>query len=518
MAMGVEVDVVILTALGLEYDAVRAHLADTRQHTDANGTRYELGTPRSGSGRVALALIGEGNLAAAAVTSRAIDEFGPKVVIFAGVAGGLTNSVALGDVVVATRIHAYHGGRDEPAGFRPRPKSWPLAHALEQAAREVARASPSPTVHFKPIVSGEVVIDTRDSHLARLIADHYSDAVAADMESAGVAEAAHRNGFHNTITIRGISDNADGGKRHADAAGWQSIAAARAAVFAVALAERIAQAPPSTWCAAFREHADQPPVSQTTVHAAGSLTMKRSIIAGGNVTQSRTVRIGLGGTAAALLVAVALVIANSQDSDPSSPDTAGPPPVRCDYPDDPLRPTARDVGRPTFDPDIDGGPVDAEVVTSLGTLTLRLDGAKAPCTVASFRHLAESGYYDGVACHNLKTGPLYILQCGDPGGTGGGGPGYVVADENLPRDHVQPRGTVVLNNAGRDTGGGIFSIVYEDSELGTSYPILGELRSGMDVVDRVARAGHDSSAQTSSPSGHPNLPLTFESITVRAAG
>ncbi len=173
-------------------------------------------------------------------------------------------------------------------------------------------------------MSGEVVIDTRDSHLARLIADHYSDAVAADMESAGVAEAAHRNGFPNTITVRGISDNADGGKRRADAAGWQSIAAARAAAFAVALAERIAQEPSSTWSAASREHADQPPVtSQTTVHAGGPLTMKRSIIAGGNVTQSRTVRIGLGGTAAALLVAVALVIANSQDSDPASPPPRG---------------------------------------------------------------------------------------------------------------------------------------------------------------------------------------------------
>jgi 8-oxo-dGTP diphosphatase len=111
-------------------------------------------------------------------------------------------------------------------------------------------------------LAGELVIDTRDSHLARLIADHYSDAVAADMESAGVAEAAHRNGFPNTITVRGISDNADGGKRRADAAGWQSIGAARAAAFAVALAERIAQAPPSTWNAASRDHADQPPVSR----------------------------------------------------------------------------------------------------------------------------------------------------------------------------------------------------------------------------------------------------------------
>lgn len=243
----VAADVVVLTALGLEYDAVRAHLTDTRQHTDANGTRYEIGTLRSGRpGRVALALIGEGNLAAAAVTSRAIGEFTPRAVLFVGVAGGLTDSVALGDVVVATRIHAYHGGRDEPAGFRPRPRSWPLAHALEQAAREVARSGVmSSRVHFKPIVSGEVVLDSRDSYLARLIAEHYSDAVAVDMESAGMAEAAHRCGFPHSITIRGISDKTDGDKRRADAAGWQTTAAAHAAAFAVALTQRILQAPTS---------------------------------------------------------------------------------------------------------------------------------------------------------------------------------------------------------------------------------------------------------------------------------
>jgi nucleoside phosphorylase len=243
----VAADVVVLTALGLEYDAVRAHLTDTRQHTDANGTRYEIGRLRSGRpGRVALALIGEGNLAAAAATSRAIGEFTPRAVLFVGVAGGLTDSVAMGDVVVATRIHAYHGGRDEPTGFRPRPRSWPLAHALEQAAREVARTGAmTPQVHFKPIVSGEVVLDSRDSYLARLIAEHYSDAVAVDMESAGLAEAAHRCGFSHTITIRGVSDKTDGDKRRADAAGWQTTAAAHAAAFAVALIQRILQAPTS---------------------------------------------------------------------------------------------------------------------------------------------------------------------------------------------------------------------------------------------------------------------------------
>jgi peptidoglycan glycosyltransferase len=326
-------NIVILTALGLEYDAVRAQLTGFRPHTDAGGTRYEIGTPRSGSGQIVLALAGEGNLAAAAITSRAIDEFAPLAVIFVGVAGGLTDSVALGDVVVATRVHAYHGGKDGPSGFLVRRKSWPVAHALEQIAREVARGtawsaslSGAPTVHFKPIVSGEVVIDTRESDLARLIARDYSDAVAVDMESAGVAEAAHRNGATEVITVRGISDKADGRKRGADAVGWQPIAAARAAALAVALAERILQSAP-------REPAEKPgnkaedkpaqPVvtSQATVRADGPITMKRSVIAGGNVTQSRTVRIGLGGVAAAVLVATAIVIGNEVGQ------SAEPPPV-----------------------------------------------------------------------------------------------------------------------------------------------------------------------------------------------
>ncbi len=239
-------DIVVLTALDLEYAAVRAHLTGLRTHTDANGTRYETGQSGAGRCRVALALAGPGNLAAAAVTTRAIARFRPKALILVGVAGGLADGVALGDVVVATRVHAYHGGRADSGGFRPRPKSWPLAHSLEQEARDVARGGawtnllPVPAVHFKPVVSGEVVLDTGDGQIATLIKQHYNDAAAIDMESAGVAEAAHHNDFHRTITVRAISDLADGTKRHTDATGWQHRAATHAAAFAIALAERIA--------------------------------------------------------------------------------------------------------------------------------------------------------------------------------------------------------------------------------------------------------------------------------------
>nr|MDT0659078.1 5'-methylthioadenosine/S-adenosylhomocysteine nucleosidase [Micromonospora sp. DSM 115978] len=244
-------EIVFLTALGLEYDALHAQLTDPSTHFDADGTRYAVGTLDGGC-RVALALIGEGNLAAAALTGRAIQEFSPAALLFVGVAGALNDDAAVGDVVVATRVHAYHGGREESGGFRPRPRGWPIGHGIEQIARAVAQAGDwtgalpdsggrPPRVHFKSIVSGDVVLDSRTSPLAGFIAEQYSDAIAIDMESAGVAEGAHRKNFHNAVTIRGISDAADGAKRQRDAAGWQPRAATNAAAFAAALAHAISR-------------------------------------------------------------------------------------------------------------------------------------------------------------------------------------------------------------------------------------------------------------------------------------
>jgi 5'-methylthioadenosine/S-adenosylhomocysteine nucleosidase len=242
------VDIVILTALDLEYAAVRAHLTGLRTDTDANGTRYETGEIRGRTCRVTLALTGPGNLAAATLTTRAIARFQPKALIFVGVAGGLAHDVAVGDVVVATRVHEYQGGKAAAGGFRTRPRSWPLNHAIEQDAREVARDGTwatllpgDPAVHFKPIISGNVVLDDRDGPVASFVAQHYDDAVAIDMESAGVAEAAHHNDFYRAVTVRAISDLADGTKRDTDAAGWQRRAVTNAAAFAIAVATRAAE-------------------------------------------------------------------------------------------------------------------------------------------------------------------------------------------------------------------------------------------------------------------------------------
>ncbi|RAY16335.1 hypothetical protein DPM19_05480 [Actinomadura craniellae] len=246
-----DVDFVVLTALGVEHDAVRARLGETHPHVDPYGTRYLLGKAQGVPGRVALVLVGEGNLAAAVLAARAIEEFGPETLMMVGVAGGLKDEAALGDVVVGTRVYAYQGGREETAGFRPRPRVWPVSHALEQTAREVASegrwhepGDDAPAVHFKPIVSGEVVLDSRASPLAALIESHYGDALAIDMESAGVAEAAHRKDFHRMVAVRGISDATDGAKRQMDEKGWQPRAAANAAAFALALAARLKGASP----------------------------------------------------------------------------------------------------------------------------------------------------------------------------------------------------------------------------------------------------------------------------------
>lgn len=255
--------VVLLTALDLEYQAVRRHLDGPRVRSHPAGTVFEVGHLRDVAGTVALAVTGEGNVSAAVLAERAIAMFQPQALLCVGVAGGLKNDIALGDVVVATKVYALHGGRDYGDGFLARPRAWQASHELEQFARYVARAgtwtgilppAPAcrpPAVHFKPIASGEVVLNAADTPLAARLRDTYDDAVAVDMESAGVAQAAHLNRSLPVLSVRGISDRADTGKRAADAAGWQHVAAAHAAAFTVTMsALALRDQTPAYWPAA----------------------------------------------------------------------------------------------------------------------------------------------------------------------------------------------------------------------------------------------------------------------------
>lgn len=243
--------IVILTALDLEYQAVRRHLADLRQHRHSAGTLFEVGRLAGGDCKVALGLVGMGNQPAAVLTERAIAEFTPSALLFVGVAGALWPGIGLGDVVVATHVYAYHGGTSEDAGFKARPRLWEIPHETIQIAHHLSRTgtwtrrlpegTAVPQVHFRPIAAGEVVQDSTISAHAQWVRQTYNDACAIEMESAGVAQAAHHNRSLPMAVVRGISDRADGTKTHTDGANWQPRAVANAAAFATALVQELAQ-------------------------------------------------------------------------------------------------------------------------------------------------------------------------------------------------------------------------------------------------------------------------------------
>ncbi|MGQ4714402.1 5'-methylthioadenosine/S-adenosylhomocysteine nucleosidase family protein [Streptomyces anulatus] len=237
--------VVILTALNLEYQAVRGKLAGPRSHLHERGTRFEVGTVQGTSCRVALGLTSKGNHSAAVIAERAIQEFSPAAVLFVGVAGALWDTARLGDVVMATHVYAYHGGTSEDDGLKARPRVWEAAHGISQLGSHLARVNDwadetpargrTPQVRFGAIAAGEIVQNSKISAEARWIRQHFNDALAIEMEAAGVAQAGHLNGAPVAI-IRGISDRADGTKSSAKDRDWQPRAAANAAAFATRLA------------------------------------------------------------------------------------------------------------------------------------------------------------------------------------------------------------------------------------------------------------------------------------------
>jgi peptidyl-prolyl cis-trans isomerase B (cyclophilin B) len=193
---------------------------------------------------------------------------------------------------------------------------------------------------------------------------------------------------------------------------------------------------------------------------------------------------------------------------PTQP-TSGP----CQYTPTPDDPAARPVPLPRDPaPTPDRGVVRVLLRTNLGPIPLRLDRAMAPCTVQSFLHLARHRFYDRTICHRLTAYPtLSVLQCGDPTGTGEGGPGYRYKDElptNLPPAPTDPtgvrrlyaRGVLAMANAGPDTNGSQFFLVYADSALRPNYTIFGTVDApGLCTLDRVAAGGVEPAADDPAP-------------------
>ncbi len=143
--------------------------------------------------------------------------------------------------------------------------------------------------------------------------------------------------------------------------------------------------------------------------------------------------------------------------------------------------------------------------TTCGDIDVAMDAGATPHTVNSFAFLAKEKFFDHTPCHRLVTQGIYVLQCGDPTGTGTGGPGYTIPDENLDAKSVKggtyPAGTVAMANTGKPhTGGSQFFLVYKDSPLPAKYTPFGKISdAGMKVLKKIAKAGADMTKQQTPP-------------------
>ncbi|HVH21863.1 MAG TPA: peptidylprolyl isomerase [Pseudonocardia sp.] len=209
---------------------------------------------------------------------------------------------------------------------------------------------------------------------------------------------------------------------------------------------------------------------------------------------------------------------------PTPPPSAAPAaaPGTCAFTPTPNEPAAKPAPVPTVTNAPTSGTVAVDLQTSSGPIPLTLDRAQAPCTVESFLSLVNAGYYNDTPCHRLTTGEgLKVLQCGDPTGTGTGGPGYTIKDEpptGLAPDPsgqavTYPRGTVAMaKTAAPDSGGSQFFLVYADSTLPPEYTVFGTMdEEGLATVDKVAQAGADDA--NGPGDGKPRTAVTIKSAT-----
>jgi len=166
--------------------------------------------------------------------------------------------------------------------------------------------------------------------------------------------------------------------------------------------------------------------------------------------------------------------------------------------------------------DLPTGTQAETIATSAGAIGVTLDytGAGA-CAADSFATLASQGFFDNTPCHRLTTSDgLKVLQCGDPSGTGTGGPGYSFPT-GTDGSETYGRGVLAMANSGQGTDGSQFFLVYGDSQLPPNYTVFGSIdESGLGVLDTIAAAGDDSS--NGPGDGAPNTPVTITAVTPAA--
>jgi peptidyl-prolyl cis-trans isomerase B (cyclophilin B) len=151
-------------------------------------------------------------------------------------------------------------------------------------------------------------------------------------------------------------------------------------------------------------------------------------------------------------------------------------------------------------------------------LEFELYGDKAPQAVANFVSLAQAGFFDTTSCHRLTTEGIYVLQCGDPAGTGAGGPGYSFGPiENAPADDLYREGVIAMARQGGNASsmGSQFFIVYQDSTIGSDsaggYTVFGKVTKNLDAVSKLAAIG----TNNGSSDGYPKNPIPLTAVTVK---
>jgi peptidyl-prolyl cis-trans isomerase B (cyclophilin B) len=181
--------------------------------------------------------------------------------------------------------------------------------------------------------------------------------------------------------------------------------------------------------------------------------------------------------------------------------------TKCTY--TPSPPASRNVGLPPAKPDLKAS-YQATIKTNRGDIVLKLLNSRAPCTVNSFVYLASKNYFSNTHCHRLTTSGIYVLQCGDPTGTGSGGPGYRFNDENLT-GATYPANTVAMANAGPNTNGSQFFLVYKNSTLQPNYTPFGTIVAGLSVIQKVAAAG----TTNGTGDGQPKEKVVIERVIIK---
>lgn len=241
----------------------------------------------------------------------------------------------------------------------------------------------------------------------------------------------------------------------------------------------------------------------------------------------RQLQAGIGaGLALLVIVAGTVWLISSLGKDKPATTSAQPSagPTSCvwsEVPKDQWTATTKDVGLPpTTTPPTSGTQV-MTVDTSFGPVEVTIDLAKAPCSAASFSHLASKKFWDGTKCHRMFPG---MLQCGDPSAKGKGyrqtdgtgGPSYRFANENLPVNQrpAYPAGVVALANSGPDTNGSQFFFIYQDTELSPDYTILGKVTKGLDNIKNATAAGHDGAFDPQPGGGHPKSDIEIKTLTM----